>query len=243
MENKMKNTKLLIFGIGIIIFLQVSGCSDEITNNSYNDIKYQDNQPPSIILWGPEIDSLSHFNYPLPQPWVVVGDPNGSDDIAAVVLRISKISIVSLIVRPDDSTEECSIPFYAPMDTINVLPYFRKQSFSVPNQVMRKGIDGNYYDYLDYYLFTEGGIVKNGDVFGPAVKQCRSSTDYLYMVEQFGLYPPALPLPRDVYVTYAEFLISGLSITVYDQSGESASVSYPDFYGRFSNWTEDQISP
>lgn len=239
----MKYSKFLIFGIGIIIFIQIAGCSDVVTNNTYNDADQKENQPPSIILWGPKIDSLEHYNSPLPQTWVVVGDPNGSSDIAAVVLRITKVSIVSLIVRPDDSTKPCSEPYYSNMDTINVLPFLSKTVFNIPDQFMTKSVDGHYYDYLSYNLFTEGGIASKSNVFGPSVKGCHGGYAYLLMFEQFGLYPPALSSPRDVYVTYAEFLISGLSITVYDQAGKSASVTYPDFYARFSNFTEDQTLP
>lgn len=239
----MIHYRLLILWIGIIIFLYMSGCSEEVTNNSYYDNGQPENQPPKILLWGPEYDSLAHFDDPLPHTWVIVGDPDGSDDIAAVMLTISSINIVSLIVRPDDSTNECSEPYYAPMDTINVLPYLRNQIFNVANQVMQKGVDGFYYVYLTYNLLTDGGIVNDGDVFGEVVKPCVNGLNYLYMIEHFGLYPPALSTPRDVFVTYAEFLISGLSITVYDQSGASEKITRPDFYVRFSNSTEDQTLP
>lgn len=239
----MKNSRLFLIWIGIAIFFYISGCTEEVTNNSYYDNGQPGNQPPKILLWGPEYDSLAHFDDTLPPTWVIVGDPDGSDDIAAVMLTISSINIVSLIVRPDDSTNECSEVYYAPMDTINVLPYLRNQIFNVTNQVMQNGIDGYYYVYLTYNLLTDGGIVNDGDVFGQAVKLCTNGLNYLYMIEQFGLYPPALPAPRDVFVTYAEFLISGLSITVYDQSGASEKITRPDFYIRFSNSTEDQTLP
>jgi hypothetical protein len=173
---------------------------------------------------------------------VLATDPDGADDIAAVVLKISSIRLVSLIVRPDDATLECARPFYVPMDTINVLPYLKKQLFSA-NQPLRRGDQGTYAAYLSYSLLTEGGISNHGDEFGQYVKPCRYGDDYLYLVERFGLYPPALPLPRDVYVTYAEFFISGISITAYDQSGTTATVTFPDFYAVYTNSVEDQTLP
>ncbi|MBI3004215.1 MAG: hypothetical protein HYY49_02220 [Ignavibacteriales bacterium] len=179
----------------------------------------------------------------MPQPWVIAADPDGADDIVAVVLRISSISIVSLIVRPDDASQECSRPFYASMDTIDVLPYLKKRTFNILNQPLQRGYNGAYTAYLSYSSLSEGGISNHADVFGQFVKFCRWGYDYLYMVEQFGLYPPALSSPRDVYVTYAEFFISGISMTVYDQSGATATVTFPDFYGIFTNTTEDQTPP
>ena len=128
------------------------------------------NRSPKILLWGPVYDSLTHFKNLLPQPWAVVGDPDGPNDIAAVVLNVSSIKLVSIIVRPDDSTQPCSIPFYAPMDTINVLPYLKKQTFSIPNQALQQGGNGVYAAYLSYSLLTEGGLVNDADVFGQVVQ-------------------------------------------------------------------------
>jgi len=239
----MKDHITLISRIGIAILLSLSGCSDKITNVISTEGTHQTNRPPKILLWGPVYDSLAHFKDPLPQPWVIVGDSDGAADIAAVVLNISSIKIVSLIVRPDDSTLAYSFPYYAPYDTINVFPFLRTRTFSVPNLILGQISSDYYAAYLSYSILSGGGIVNDGAVFGPVVKSTRSGYDYLYMVEHFGLYPPALSSPRDVYVTYAEFLVSGISITVYDESGATATVKFPDFYGTFSNFTEDQTPP
>jgi hypothetical protein len=227
--------KLAVFGIS----LSISACSDN--NIAFNQTP--ENRPPKILISGDDYNAGSHIKAPLPQLWVVASDPDGADDIAAVVLKISNISLVSLIVRPDDSTQECSRPFYAPMDTINVLPFLKKQRFSVPKQPLRRGDQGAYSAFLSYDLLTEGGISQHADEFGQGVKFCRWGYDYLYMIEQFGLYPPALPSPRDVYVTYTELFLSGISITAYDQSGASVAVTFPDFYAVFTNTTEDQTPP
>jgi hypothetical protein len=239
----MKNQRTLLLWVGIAILLSISGCIDKTEIIPDDAIEHPTNRPPKILLSGPVYDSSAHFKNLLPQPWVIVGDSDGPNDIATVVLNVSSIKLVSIIVRPDDSTQPCSTPFYAPMDTINVLPYLKKQTFSIPNQALQQGGNGVYTAYLSYSLLTEGGLVNDANVFGQVVKSCRSGYDYLYMIEHFGLYPPALPSARDVYVTYVEFLISGISITVYDQSGASATVTFPDFYGVFSNSTEDQIPP
>ncbi len=220
------------------IFLIILGCKDEITIN-----QLQENRPPKILFSDANYESGTQVKTTLAQLSVLATDPDGADDLAAVVLRISSIGIVSLIVRPDDPSQECSRPFYAHMDTINVLPYLKKHSFSVDNLALARGTQGIYTAYLTYWLLSEGGISEHSDEFGQIVKPCRWGLDYLYMIEQFGLYPPALPAPRDVYVTYAEFFVSGISITAYDQSGATVTATFPDFYAVFTNTTEDQTSP
>ena len=228
---------IMLAGLGIL--LSISACRDNITITQVPE----ENRPPTIPVWGDDYEAGSRIKYPLPQLWVVVADPDGADDVAAVILKIDSIRIVSLIVRPDDSSETCRRVFYAPLDTINVLPYLTKQTFSVPNKPLQRGTQGAYGTYLSYSLLTEGGISKHADEFGEHVKSCSWGYDYLYSVESFGLYPPALPSPRDVYVTYAEFFISGISFTAYDQSGATVTVTFPDFYAVFTNTTEDQTPP
>ena len=228
---------IMFAGFGFL--LSISACGDNITITQAR----QDNRPPTILVQGADYEPGAHIRAPLPQLWVIATDPDGADDIAAVVLSISSISIVSLIVRPDDSSEVCRRPFYAPMDTINILPYLTKQVFSIPNLPLNRSGQSVYSSYLSYTLLTEGGISSHGVTFGQDVKTCRWGFDYLYMIEDFGLYPPALPTPRDVYLTYAEFSISGIRFTIYDQSGATASVTFPDFYAVFSNSMEDQTPP
>lgn len=234
----MLHERSLVRLIVIGILFSVSACTENNTIVNQASV----NRPPRILLSGADYIAGSHIRAPLPQLWVIPSDPDGADDIAAVVLKISRISLVSLIVRPDDSTQECSRPYYAPMDTINILPFLKKQTFSI-NLPLIRGTQGTYGAYLGYWSLSEGGISSHGDQFGTYVKLCRWGYDYLYMIEQFGLYPPALPAPRDVYVTYAEFFVSEISFAVYDQSGDSVSVAFPDFYAIFTNSTEEQTLP
>lgn len=239
---KMKFYKTISLWILVTIFTLISGCV-ETTTNIFEDNAKGENHPPQILLSSHEYDSLSQFKNEMPIPWVIVGDEDGQDDIAAVVLNIEKINIVSLIVRPDDSTNECSTPFYADMDTIDVTPFLKKMTFNISNKGIHRGNNGVYSAYLYYFVLTDNGIESHGDVFGASVKPCYSGYTYLTMFEHFGLYPPALPAPRDVYVTYVKLFISDISITVYDHSGASASVKFPDFYGIFSNPSEDKFLP
>jgi hypothetical protein len=230
-----------MFAIGLaafVVLISATGCDDDNIT-----ITKPGNRPPQILLSGPEYDDSEPLEAPLPMPWVVVADADGEADIAAVVLRISNARLVSVIVRPDDFQEECRKPFYADMDTIDIGHFLEKTEFRVSDQLLWKGTNGAYQAYLGYNVLTENGLGAHGNVFGPSVKDCRWGLDYLYMIEEFGLYPPALSAPRDVYVTYAEFVVSGISITAYDQSGASVTESFPDFRGYFTNDLEERTLP
>ena len=235
--------KNIILWAGFSLLALVFGCDDKAGDILIVEKTNQENRTPKIIEWGPVFDSAANYSNSMPQLWIIAGDQDGLDDITAVVLKVSSIKIISLIVRPDDSTQECSRPFYASMDTINILPYLKKKTLSIPSQALYRESNGVYTAYLSYNLLTEGGIRNQSDSFSDFVKLCRWGYDYLYMTEHFGLNRPAPLNPRDVYVTYAKFFISGISITVYDQSGSSATVNYPNFYGTFTNATEEQTQP
>lgn len=223
---------------GFAIAVSVTGCGDDITITPFVE-----NRPPQILLSGPEYETTDPIKAPLPAPWVLATDPDGADDIAAVVLNIESITLNSVIVRPDDAREECRRPYYADNFTIDIMPYLDKQTFRVDNLPLGSGNGGFYGASLTYNLLTEGGLGNHGDVFGPAVKSCRWGSDYLYMLEHFGLYPPALVIPRDAYVTYADLSVSGITMTVYDWSGETVTAAFPDLRGFFTNSTEERTPP
>jgi hypothetical protein len=223
---------------GLVLAAAVTACGDEVTITQTHE-----NRPPQILLSGPEYDVTAPIEAPFPTLWVLATDADGAGDIAAVILSVSSISLLSTIVRPDDAEEDCRRPFYADMDTIDIGPHFEKRTFRIEDMPLGRGTDGMYRTSLSYYLLTEGGLGRHGTVFGESIKQCRWGYDYLYMIEEFGLYPPALPAPRDVYVTYAEFSISGITMTVYDQSGAEASVEFPDARVFFTNSLESRVLP
>jgi hypothetical protein len=230
--------RFVVVSSAIILMVAATGCE----NNDFT-LNSPDNRPPQIILSGPDYDTSAPLEEPLPSPWVVVGDPDGSEDIAAVVLRVSRVELLSVIVRPDDAGQECSRPFYADMDTIDVRPFLETTEFEIEANLLYREQTGRYGSSLSYYELTQGGLGPHSDVFGEWPKGCRWGVDYLYMVEHLGLYPPAIPVPRDVYVTRADFRISGISITAYDQSGASATVTFPDFRGYFTSDLEKRVLP
>jgi hypothetical protein len=233
-----RRSAVSVIAVGLLVAVLLASCNDDVTV-----VQVPKNRPPQILLTGPEYETANPIKAPLPSLWVLAADPDGQADIAAVVLRISDITLNSVIVRPDDPGDECRRPFYADGDTVDITPYLRRTTFRVDDRVLWRGSEGTYGISLTYPLLTEGGLAKQGSVFGDHLKSCRWGYDYLYMVEEFGLYPPAISPPRDVYVTYADFSISGISVTVYDQSGATATKDFPDFRGFFTNSLEDYTLP
>jgi hypothetical protein len=222
---------------GFVVAASLGACGDDGTV-----LQVPENRPPSIILAGPDYDTANPVRAPLPSLWVVATDQDGAEDIAAVMLRVSHVTLNSVIVRPDDSAQECRQPYYADGDTINILPYLEKTTFHVEHPIARSD-GGTYTISPSYRLLTEGGLVSHSSVLGQWVKACRWGRDYLYMLEDFGIHPPALSRPRDAYVTYADVSLRGITVTVYDQSGASATQTFPDFRGIFTNSLEEATLP
>ena len=220
-------TLLGLFGVG---------CGDEVVVNPPPG-----NSPPRILLSGPELDAVNPIRGPLPTLWVIPSDPDGADDIAAVVLKVGTVTLNSMIVRPDSAEARCVWVHYAPMDTIDVLPFMTKRTFEVLLPLRNDA--GVYGSGLYYWTLTEGGLMAHSPVFGPYVKDCYSGVDYQYYLERGGLYPPAIAVPRDVHITYASLSLADISITVYDQSGATATATYPNVTVIFSNYKEDQVLP
>ena len=201
-----------------------------------------ENSPPVILSSTPDFDDGERFEGGAPDLWIVPSDPDGADDIAAVFFHIDTVTLNSLIVRPDSAPEPCRRVNYSDMDTINVWPLLNSTAFEMNTPLSRLG-SGAYAVYLDYFDLTDGGLVGWADEFGPQVKGCGSGLDYNLFFEAFGLYPPALPAPRDVHVTYADFTLRGVTFTVYDHAGATATRTYPDLSVYFTNPTEEATLP
>ncbi|MEQ8359620.1 MAG: hypothetical protein RH860_09050 [Cytophagales bacterium] len=234
---KTKNRHYLLLFLSFLIPFLYSCKDDDDT------APLEENAVPQILISGPEYDTINPIEAPIEELWVIATDADGAEDIAAVILNISEINLEELIVRPDDSTEICRLPYYSDNDTINIFPYLNKTSFSIVNQPLIRTISNRYYFQLYYQVLCDGGFLKQHNSFGDWVKSCTNSDTYKYSIEQFGLYPPLIDDARDVFVTYAKFSVKGIRIDVFDHSGSSSSKNFPDLSCYFSNSMEDQTLP
>lgn len=228
----------LLAAIFLVGLVPLSGCDDE----TINLVQRPENSPPRILLSGFDYDSIGVTRGPVTGPWVLPTDPDGAEDIAAVILNVGSMTLNSLIVRPDSAEAECVWAHYADMDTFNLMPHLPTTTFSIENLVLY-GYRGIYAEGFDYHLLTAGGMSSHLDSTGPLVKGCYSGVDWQYYLERFGLYPPVMVPARDVHVTYADISVNDISITVYDQSGASDSATFPDARIVFTNPREDATLP
>jgi hypothetical protein len=57
------------------------------------------------------------------------------------------------------------------------------------------------------------------------------------------LLPPATATPTDVFLTFVEVEYLGITVTVFDKVGESASTTFPDLRVAYSTTLESTIAP
>jgi len=130
------------------------------------------------------------------------------------------------------------------MDTINIMPYIPTSLPGVENIIMSKGDGGLYYSgyySLSYRSFMDGGIEGLADEFGSGVKSCGNSPwDY---IEHFGAYPPSVSVAQDVFVTYLEFELVDITLTVYDAAAESTTVNLPNLKTVYTTKLEEETAP
>ena len=190
------------------------------------------NQPPTIVAYGPDMPAggFSEISYsPIGVDlWVLVGDANGLGDISLVTMDMDSLRLVRFIVRPDTSAGSCISYGYGPADTLAadaILPVpvtfpglrFRPLAHVQGGlyKAARLGAEFGFPDIVDASPVLErwnGGCTSAGsyDVYGP-----------------FYVLPPAAPSRREAGISYAQFEYYGITMTVYDKVGASASVTYP----------------
>jgi len=229
--------KLAALTAAVVVF-SVGGCDN---SNTVTGPEEEANSPPTIILSGPEYDPGQRIPGPSPMLWVVAGDPDGAVDIATVFLHVDTVTLNESIVRPDSIPEPCRWVNFSDNDTINVMPLLTTTTFKVERPLsVSLGVYGRTLSYAD---LIPGGLRSYAPEFGGWVKDCWSGSDYRLFFETFGLYPPALPAARDVHVTYVDLSLKGIRITVYDQSGASATQTFPDFDVFFTTGLEEATLP
>ncbi len=245
----VSSAKLLALA-ALILF--VAACERDKTDKILvqNVVDQQANRPPTIVAQGPTLPpgGFEQVSYYQPQGvdlWVLVGDPDGIDDISLVTVDVGSVEVLRFIVRPDTSTTGCSKFSYASGDTISadailpvpatfpglsfrpliqrqgglfVISEFGGSGVGFPNllaaSTLLESWNGGCYNAPPYW------------VFGPIV-----------------VLPPVVPSKLTAIISYADVRYHGISVTVHDATGASASSSFPDWRIVFTSPEEKAAAP
>ena len=187
------------------------------------------NLPPAIVALGPTWPStpIDLSVQAAPMPYVIVGDPNGLDDIALAVFTVDAAVLRRIVVRPDSVLPEpycTAVTWSDSIDITGLLP--ATLNAGVENCLMsRNGSSFTFTGFAGYYYDACRAFptfVTASPYFGVPTRPCGPQT-----LSRFGVYPPAIPAPVDVNVTFVDVEYRGLRVTVYDGAGHAATATYP----------------
>ena len=222
----------------VCLLLSIFGGCDESDDIIVNTVA--DNEPPLIARQGPDFPSETlelDRGSGAPEPWVLVGDPNGLDDISAVLFSVQSIRIHELIIRPDAMDGGCANVLFEPgnaVDTTSVVP--------VPVDISGVTDEPMAHDEGGIYRVSPFGvppIAGHFDTLG-SPSGCATGGGYL---QWLLLLPPAAPATTSVFLTYLDVEFIGISVTVYDKVGANASITFPDLRVVYTTAEEKAVAP
>jgi hypothetical protein len=199
------------------------------------------NKPPTFVAQGPELPTgpMEVIGTSAPGLWVLVGDPNGLDDISAVLLDVQTIRLHSIIIRPASTTGGgCDTLDYTPNGNIDV-----SASVPVPIDIGQLKSVAFSHDQGGIYRanpFVIPQLYKALPVFGRVSGCATGSASWL---DWLVLLPPAAASPTDVFLTYVDVEFIGISVTVYDSAGTSAKTTFPNLRVVFTTTEEKTVAP
>jgi hypothetical protein len=245
--NVLGRTALWVVAMGTIGALV--GCDDDTVLVS--PVPSQ-NEAPRIVAWGPEpplaLVNLRPFDTG-PDLHVVVADPNGLNDVAAVYLEYDSLSVNRLIARRSLQEEGCREVVYANMDTLalsEVLPTvlpgvgFISLSNSGSGLFVSPQFCTPYRGFLtpapECPLFPQ--LENLSAEYG--FPGCIDGTEWLWV---FVLFPPLVPNQTTVFITEADVTYSGLRVVAFDTGGLSDTTSFGDLRIVHTTDTERRVAP
>lgn len=63
------------------------------------------------------------------------------------------------------------------------------------------------------------------------------------MLSTLVVYPPAIAAPRVIFITYVDIEYTGISATVYDSGGLSATTTFPNLRLIYTGDEERRVAP
>jgi hypothetical protein len=225
--------RLLRTCIPAFLVLGVIGCEEDtvfITGGA-------DNEPPIVVTQGPDFPT-GPVEGTGPTIWVLAGDPDGLEDISAVFLTIETLRVYDMIVRPDADDGGCAGPLYEPGNVIDTSSSFALPlEFGGPSDLQMGRQEGGVYainpfTIPDLDVFIDAFGSPSGCASGPP-----SWLDWYYLL------PPAAPAPTSIFLTFIDLEFIGVSVTIYDAAGESATTTFPNLRMNRTTTEETATAP
>lgn len=224
--------------VGLFVALGFSVACDEADDIVVN--VDPNNEPPTIVLQGPEFSSapIEVVGASAPTPWVLVGDTNGLDDISAVLLDVQTIRIHGLILRPVDLSSGCARLEYVPNGNIETSAWlpFPADAGQVKSVSLR-------HDQGGIYRVNSLSPLRLYEALPMFGRPSGCATGPPGWLDWFVLLPPAASEPTDVFLTYIDQEFIGVTVTVYDSSGASAKATFPNLRVVFTTSEEKSVAP
>lgn len=239
---------LLLCSTIAIFAVLLAGCSKEdkiiVENNFPPDV----NDPPVIVTYSPTFPAggikqvSSGVNGITLQ--VVVGDPDGLDDISAVTIGVESVVLRRFLLRPDTSATSCTSYSFAPNDTVPTSDILSVPA-SFPGFTFQplKKIEGGLWTLNEFGSYGLGfpdilNAAANLTSWNGGCGSYSSGIAWPYYVE-----PPVIPTRRAAVLSYAEVDYRGILVKVYDKIGASAELALPDLKLTFLSSEEEKSAP
>jgi len=214
-----------------------------------NEPDGQTNRPPAIVQQGPvfppggfeQISSYSPYGINL---WVLVADPDGIDDISLVTASVDSVRLARFLLRPDTSSTSCSYFSYADNETIAtsaILPV--PTTFAGFSFMPLTRVQGGLFQASSFGGTSSGfpDLIEASPVLEEWQGGCYyGSTGILGPIV---VLPPAVLTQRTAILTYADVEYRGITVTVYDKVGATATTSFPDLRIVFPSPEERAAAP
>jgi len=190
------------------------------------------NSPPAILQMGPQIsdDSLElRPQMEAPRFSVLVADSNGIDDISGAVLRIRSVALNRIIARPNAYLSEvCAALDYRDFDTVGIQSLVAHIYPGLSNYWMSRAQGGLFLGpplcAFDSVCAAFPGIQGSTSALGLRLTPCYTRPFGSYLAH-WSLQPPVATPPRNIFVTYVDVTYIGVSVTVYDGTGDSTGAA------------------
>jgi hypothetical protein len=219
-----------------LVGLLVSSCGgDDVVINAV--VTPLANRPPSIAFQEPTFDTTSILSRRSTAAVFLVqpADLDGIEDIAAAIMKVDSIAVTAVMFRPREESAYCANAAYVDGDTIDVSRWFTDSPGGAGERILEHYYQPGSTAFVGYLPTPD--LQSMGDVFSSYL-EC-----YDHDLPVISVHPPAVPAPRDLFVTFMEADFFGITITVYDQSGASVVARYPDLHVRYETFEEERTLP